>query len=169
MSPLDINLAVNPRSNCTHLYDLSVLAIAQAQRGGTRVFDIEVSDETEQPSDCKVSIDGELIHHWQASNFSITTPLEFKGNVLWKGFASWANKAFTGDEMEAAFALQKGYFVSQARRYDMAKVAGLSVAGETMMHGSCYSYTPGIVEAATRTSNTTRDFSDTPEQLLKFL
>ena len=36
-----LNTAVNARSNCTHLYDLAVLAMAQARRGlGTRVYDV---------------------------------------------------------------------------------------------------------------------------------
>ena len=87
-----------------------------------------------------------------------------------KGFASWASASFSNvDEQEAAFVLQKGYFVSRGRHYNLDSLAGEALIDQVFMHGACYAYTSPRLETAMRLANTTRDFSDTPELLLKFV
>ena len=164
-----ITKAVNPRANCTHLYDLSLLAIKHGLRGETyRQIDVEVSDEHNCPAECKAWIDQRLVHHWQAKDWQVISPEAYAGNPLFKGFSAWANPAFSGDEQDAAFALQKGYFVAQARRWDLDSIAGSPALMDEAMLGACYSFSPGVVEHAKRI-NSQRDFSDTPEQLLQFV
>ena len=84
------------------------------------------------------------------------------------GFAAWANETFTGVEQEAAFVLSKGIFVSLSRLYDMANVAGRSALENESMRGVCFSYSDGVMERARYPGTNTRDFSDTPELLLRF-
>lgn len=164
-----INRQVDPRANCTHLYDLSLLAISHCLRGETiRQYDISVDDEQDQPGQTILSRDGEVIFNWQTTNWIIQAPAQLAGNSLFKGFANWATSAFRQELQEAAFVLQKGYFVAQSRRYDINNMAGTPVANHTFMHGACYSYNPGVVEDAYRTENCARDFTDSAEQLLKF-
>lgn len=166
----ELMAAANPRANCTHLLDLTIWAIAQATRAQTqRQYDVEVTDETDDGADMRVYRNDELVHHWRGRQLVLEAPAEFAGNSLFKGFGHWANEAFEGEEREAAFILQKGCFVAQARRYDMSAFAGESVAGNSAMLGVCYSYSPGIVEYAYGTSDSVRDFTDTPEQLLRFV
>lgn len=167
---LTIKRDVNPRANCTHLYDLTVLAIHHCLRGNvSRQYDISVEDEVDHPTTSKILRDGVEILSWQTHQWAIVEPTNLTGNPLFKGFSLWASEAFSGDEKEAAFALQKGYFVSQARIYDMDKAAGRPATDDPSMLGVCYSYSPGVVEQAVRSKNSSRDFTDTPEQLLKFL
>lgn len=160
-----------PSANCTHLYDLSLLAIAQAARGpGERLYDICISDETdEQPSAAEIRLDGQLLHRWLCRDWSIVEPAELAGNVLYKGFTTWANAAFSGEAQRAAFALQKGYFVASARRYDLDAMAGEAANdAREIMYGACYTYTSPQIEQAQRLASSVRDFSDTAEQLLEF-
>lgn len=170
-TPLQLNITANPTANCTHLLDLTILAITHCQRGASdRLYDVEVDDADDQGvSDARVYLNGELVHQWQVKDFAITVPQSLEGNTLLKGFAAWAAPCFSGDEQEAAFVLQKGFFVSQARRYDIDAMAGERNINHTTMHGSCYSYTSPRLETAARLPNTVRDFTDTAENLLKFV
>jgi hypothetical protein len=165
-----ITTRVDPRANCTHLYDLTLLAIGHCQRGAsTRQYDMEVDDEVgEAAAESRVYCNGELVLRWQARQWLISEG-PFCGKPLYKGFAAWANEAYSGDEQEAAFALQKAYFVSQARRYNMNSMAGTPANDQTAMHGVCYSYSAEVIDSAIRTADNVRDFTNTPEQLLKFL
>ncbi|MBW2940751.1 DUF2889 domain-containing protein [Zhongshania aquimaris] len=158
--------------NCTHLLDLALLAIRHARRQESeRVYDICIEDQQgEQTAQAEILANGELVHSWQTHNWEIIEPAPLTGKVLYKGFSQWASATFSGDIKEAAFALQKGYFVSSARRYNINAQAGLPAAEHMdVMLGACYSYSSPQIEVALRTANSARDFSDTPEQLLMFL
>ncbi len=169
MSAEEINKAGNPFGNCTHLYDLSILAIAHSQyHTAIRQYDVEVEDEIDGACEARVFLDGELIHQWQTSLFQVESPAKLKGKTLFKGFSRWAKQNFAGPELEAAHVLQKGYFVAQARRYNTEKAAGQSALHEQAQRNVCYSYSDGIVEKAVRLGGNSRDFTNTPEQLLKF-
>lgn len=167
---LAINGIVSARANCTHLYDLSLLAIAHANRGNvTRQYDVEVEDEVDGRSESRVLRDGQLVFKWQTGQWQILAPKQLKDKSLFKGFAAWASKAFKGDEQEAAFVLQKGYFVAQSRIYDIEAFAGSPAINNTPMHNACYSYTSPRLEQAYSNTGAIRDFTDCPEQLLKFV
>ena len=166
----DITATVDPRANCTHLYDLAVLAIGHCSRGNSiRQYDLEVDDPIDgQSAESRAYCNGELILNWQVKDWLLTEGSN-SGKPLYKGFSAWANEAFSGDEQEAAFALQKAYFVSQARRYKMDALAGTPANDQTAMTGVCFSYSPPNIDKAIRNANNTRDFSESPEQLLKFV
>lgn len=172
----ELNLIANAKANCTHLLDLTILAIlfyqteyANSAQSRERQFDVMVSDADEQGSDCQVHCDGELLHQWQAKSFQIESPPSLAGKPLYSGFAQWANEYFP-DELsnQAAFILQKGYFVAQARLFDIDALAGESAANHSTMAGACYTYQPEVAAIATRLEKTTRDFSHNTDQLLKF-
>lgn len=166
----DILRQVDPRANCTHLYDLTLLAIKHCLRGEvSRQYDVTVTDETKAPAEAEVRQDGKLVLHWKTHQWAIVSPPELTGKPLHKGFASWANQHYSGEQQDAAFVLQKGYFVSSARVYDMDKLAGTPALKDANMQGVCYSYSPQIIAQAYRQSKSNRDFTDIPEQLLKFL
>jgi len=161
--------SVNPKANCTHLYDLTVLAIHHAlRREPVRQYDIAIPDEDGQPTTATIHLNGKLILSWTIQQWQLFNP-ELAGVNLAMRFGDWASRQYQGDEREAAFALQKGYLVSNARRFDMNKLQGTPVTVVDAMLGVCYSYTSGTIEKATRTLNATRDFSDTEDQLLQFL
>lgn len=170
----EINRQGNPFGNCTHLYDLSILAVAQARRLtlntdlGDYQYDVEVHDETEAGSRATVSLNGERIHDWLTQRFQIVEPGPLAGNTLFQGFSAWAKQHFQGIELEAAHVLQKGYFVAQANRFDTNKLAGKPALIEESRRNVCYSFSDGTVENAIRLGTNARDFTDTPEQLLKF-
>ena len=169
--PLSIAAQVKPRNNCTHWYDLSLLALAHAgQREPVRVYDVEVVDQPPDGSAARaeVFLNGESILRWQLNGTAVVEPQEFAGRPVMKGFAAWATEAFDGVQREAAFVLSKGVFVAFSRIFDMSDIGGQPALDHTNMLGACYSYSPGVVDTALRQHDTVRDFSATPEQLLTF-
>ena len=156
--------------NCTHVHDLAWWALQHAARhDAVRQYDVAVSDETDHPSECTVRRNGELVHRWLAAQGRTVAPAELGDRPLMRGFSTWAARMFHGESYEAAVILQRGYFVAQARRHSRSEVADYSALESKAMHGACYSYSPGAVERAIGIKDTNRDFTDTPELLLKFI
>ncbi len=168
----DIVAQVDPTSNCTHLYDLALLAMAHPGWGvKERVYDVEVEDMPTEGGTARaeVFLNGKSVLRWQLQWTTISEPSELEGRPVLKGFAAWANDYFQGLEREAAFVLCKGVFVGLSRIYDMSDIGGRPALEHSDMLGVCYSYSSGVVEHAFRNHNSTRDFTHQPEQLLKFL
>ncbi len=155
--------------HCTHLHDLAWWALQHALRGAPqRDYEVAVSDEGPQGSECSVWRDGELLLQWQTARGVVTAPSELEGGPMLRGFSAWAAPRFAGDVYEAAIMLQRGYLVAQGRRYDKDASAGMRVDGHRERHGACFSYSPGAVERAIVTSGSDRDFTQARELLLKF-
>ena len=168
----DLNLHMPPSSNCTHLLDLTLQAIRHAASPQpVKQWDIAVTDQTDtEDCICTVWRDGEQIFQWKARDLQLTDPPEFAGKPFYLGFGKWASKHFAVDELEAAFMLQKGYFVSLARLFDVEAMAGEpALASQQGMGGACYTYSSPQIEQGVRTAGGVRDFSDADEKLLRFL
>lgn len=159
-----------PRRNCTHLFDLVSLAVTHALRGEVvRRYDVMVPDETSEPVVATIAREGEQVHAWKVFQGQILAPELLAGGSLFGGFTRRVSGLYQGDELEAALVLQKGFVVAQARRFDMEALAGTQGIFQPLAEAICHSYTPGVIEQATRLGGSTRDFSDTPEKLLSFL
>lgn len=176
--PIDISLValnqeVNARSNCTHLYDLSALALEFCYLSSTqgmteRVIDVFIPDENKDAVTARVLIDGEEILAWQLQSWQIVGPKAIAGKPMHRGFAAWVNEMFSGLQNTAAFVLQKSYLVGEARRYDIDAVAGQTAVTDNKMLGICYTYSEQHIGQGKRLAGTMRDFTDCEEQLLQF-
>lgn len=159
-----------PNAHCTHLYDMALLAVAHCQATQcSRQIDVTVHDEQQGVIDASIFLDGKLVHQWLIENNKITYPTMAAGQPVFKGFVAWAKQQFSGDHLSCALALQRGLMVAGARRWDMHSIAGHSAATFGPGDGVCYSYSDGREQYAVRSENPTRDFTETPEQLLMFL
>ncbi|MCK5881198.1 MAG: DUF2889 domain-containing protein [Sinobacterium sp.] len=165
-----LNKQMNPKENCTHWLDLSILAMnyAAQENSSPCTYHIKVPDELEGGTSCKLYMNGTLLLDWAIENWVVLTPTQYAGKPFYKGFAAWANTIEDDKEREAAFILQKGYFVSRARFYDMETLAGECADQQKEMIGACYSYSAPLVHTAIRTKGTSRDFTHAEEQLLTF-
>lgn len=168
----ELNLHMPSSANCTHLLDLTIMSIRHAANAHpVRQWDIRITDQTsDSDSICSVNRDGEEIFCWHARDLQLSHPPELSGKPFYLGFGRWASQYFKTEELEAAFMLQKGYFVSLARHFDMEKMAGEpALASQDGMRGACYTYSSPAIEHGLRTSGSMRDFTDCEEKLLKFL
>jgi hypothetical protein len=129
------------RRHCTHLLDLAVLAIVHATREeAVRHYEVAVPDEMDSPVDATVALNGSLVHKWRAFDGVIAAPEALRGLPLLSGFAAWASRRFAGDELEAATALARTYFISRGRRYDLNSWTGHSVNGIYARSDVCFTY-----------------------------
>lgn len=162
-----------PRANCTHWLDLAVLTIVHSQRAeAVREYDIEVTDEPAagEPQQLRVWRNGVLVHDWNLKDGLTLNDGPLAGATLFQGFSARAAAVFTdADELEAALVLQKGNFVAQARRFDLIRLVGESASADDTMMGACFTYSSERADGAFRLPNTLRDFTSTPDQLLKFV
>ena len=157
------------RANCTHLYDLAVLAVSQTWRGETRRrYDIEIPDEVKGVTTSNVRRNGQTVLRWTLKNNVIQSPRLFRGLHAVQGIRPWLEKNLEGDELEAAITLHQGHFVAQSRIYNLNAIAGHRLAEDTMMEGVCYAYSPGIIEKGYCLANAVKDFTHSPEKMLHF-
>ena len=70
--------------------------------------------------------------------------------------------------LEAAVALQRGYFVAQSRRVARLPYQEWPAGADNMPDGTCYSYNHDVVARALRIEGTVWDLTDKPELLLRF-
>ncbi len=157
----------DPRSHCTHLFDLAALAFSHAAVGrDERRYDIAVPDRIEGRTRATLHRDGAALLAWTVKGHEILDPPPFAG-VRMRGsqFMRWAEENLEPDLAEAAMALRRTCYISAGRAHDLDTVPDASVylpiAGST-----CHTFTPGIAEQGKRVLGTSLDFTDTPDRLL---
>lgn len=156
--------------NCTHMADMALIAVAHARDLGIeRLYDIAVEDERNGVTQARIQRDGELVFEWLVRANIIESPKALAGRPLMRGFYAWAVQTFDDKVLEAAQALQRGFFVAQARRYCYLPVEHYPAITDGMPIGSCYSYNTGAVERALRIRGSVRDYSASSDRLLQFV
>ncbi|MCB0996987.1 MAG: DUF2889 domain-containing protein [Acidimicrobiales bacterium] len=157
------------RHNCTHLFDLTGLAVAHAARSDEdeRIYDFEVTDRAGNPVTNRATVwrNGELALDWQLENGEIVGPAAWAGAPLRRGFIQWAEEGFEPDLAEAAIALRRVVDISMGRSGDLDRY---DVADEVMkvMGPVCHTFQPDVGIHARRNKGSALVFSDLPAVLL---
>src|SRR5574337_1214784 len=83
-----------PGANCTHMYDMALIAVANArQANGTHLYDMEVDDEKAGVTVARISRDGQLIHDWSIRNHQLVSPAQYAGQPVMRGFYAWVSQS----------------------------------------------------------------------------
>ncbi|MBV6417642.1 MAG: hypothetical protein CMLOHMNK_02372 [Steroidobacteraceae bacterium] len=165
----DIRRALETRYSCTHVTDMTALALGHVDEAGfERLYDIAVDDEREGRTRARIRRDGQPVHEWIIARHAIVEPAALAGRPMMQGFFAWARETFTDPAFEAATMLQRGYFVAQARRSEPTPERDHPAIGDGMPQGVCYSYSSPAVERATRIVGSRRDFTQDTGALLNF-
>ena len=172
---------LDPRLQCTHLFDLTRFMMAQALRGqrsnalhATREYAIAVPYPEAGRMHAEIRRDGELVLAWDLVNGCVVSPGPFLGTDF-SGKASYP-KELDADALEAAKLLRRGVWLGR----DRAAIAVVISSGKfearveqranTALRGACYAHQPGTQERGTSNfSGNIRDFSDEPEAMLTAL
>jgi hypothetical protein len=156
------------RQNCTHLYDLSGLAVAHAARGtgGTRTYDVAIPDRDGKYAHPELWRDGELVLRWNVAGRMLVGPPPFDGIPLRGAFIAWAEETLDADTAEAASILRRACDISFGRMMDLDVFETADMLGEPV-RGTCFSFQPGMIGPAVRVKGQTRDFTDDAEALLR--
>lgn len=157
-------------ANCTHLHDMALLALAHAGEppGFVRLYDISVDDERAGLTAMRIDCDGEPVHAWQVKNDAMVEPLEHAGRPVKRGFYAWVSQHYCDMPLEAAVALQRGYYVAQSRRVVRLPFQDFPASADNMPDGTCYSYNYDVVARALRIEGTVWDLTEKPDLLLQF-
>lgn len=148
------------RENCTHLYDLALLAAAHAEDRDVLVFDILVSDPIDSKRRAELRRNGELMLGWVDSQYRIVEPQEIAGISLDK-LRPWID-TLAPPQREAARLLQWGAILAHGRSRPVAKQSDASNIGADR----CYTFQSRRVASAVRI-DAIRDFSTGKSQPLE--
>lgn len=167
-SLVDAGRHTDPRSQCTHLFDLASLAVAQAAARRTRRrYEIAIPDRVDDHTHATLCRDGEPLLDWRLEGATIVEPEPFAGQQIWGGrLTLWAARTLEADAAEAALVLHRACAISLGRSFDLDRVETAKALGERTL-GACYAFGPERIADGRRMLESTLDFTDAPELLLR--
>jgi hypothetical protein len=169
-SPRSLAAHSNPRSHCTHQFDLLGLAVTHSLRADVmRQYDIAIHDAVDGLQRVVGEINGVTVFDWQLRGHIIETEGVWQGVSVQKGFAQWAELHLPPEQLELALVIQRGMLVSTTRRVLIEPMEGMGLLDDPMTKGVCYSYSEPAIRDAVRYGNNHRNFTHAPEQLLRFV
>lgn len=146
--------------NCTHLYDLVLLAAAHARDAQPLVYDILVSDPVDGRSRAELRRNGETCLAWTLSAFKVVEPAELAGLPL-NELRGWI-ETLDAPGQEAARLLRWGSILAHGRVLSMDRQSD----ARRLPAGSCYTFQPQRAAQAQRIV-AVRDFSSSGRQPLE--
>ena len=171
-SLLEITRHTPAKQQCTHLHDLTCLAVAHASRATAgnlrRRYDVSVPDRVERRTRCTLALDGEERLFWALEGLRIAASSRprFEGlKIGTPAFREAMRAADSPDETEAAWVLQRAIFIGLGRQHDFdAMPTPRSFAGE--VGGSCHAFAPERIDAGRRLLGNVHDFTREPNEIL---
>lgn len=144
---------------CTHLYDLAVLAVSHGQQpAGSYAYEALVPDETDRPVSAEAIVDGERALAWLVHRGEIVDG-PHRGSPVTAGFVRWAEQAFAGRALAAALVLARTCMVARGRAYDAEAWAGSSTSLNAPQRGRCFAYSGAAFDTGLFRAGYTRDVS----------
>jgi hypothetical protein len=157
----------DPRSHCTHMFDLASLAIPHALSGRPRrQYDAFIPDFVDRRTTPTLARDGEPLLEWHTDRGTITGPDPFTGISMTKAFVRWAQKALDDDMLEGAMVLRRAWDIGRGRGRDLDHMETAAELAPFLPATPCFTFQPDVVNRSRRMVATARDFSATPDALL---
>ncbi|MBB5707465.1 DUF2889 domain-containing protein [Sphingopyxis panaciterrulae] len=144
----DVGAMIEMRDQCTHMFDLAGLAMAQASvRRRHRRYEAIVEDREIVaweagmrrllgPGTARLFRDGEEVLMWEVDRRDITGPKGWAGQSMIKGFRTHT-EAMEVDEAEAATVLRRAVMVASGRTLDPDTVRTAAERGQS---GVCFTF-----------------------------
>jgi len=144
--------------NCTHLYDLALLAAAHAGDPETLVYDILVSDPVDGERRAELRRDGETVMAWALRGMRLLAPAQLAGLELF-AMQAWI-QTLEPAAQEAARLLRWGSMIANGRTIPLDEQSDAS-----RMPPNCHTFQPENAARARRVGQS-KDFSEGPEEPL---
>lgn len=147
----------DPHFQCTHMFELAVVAIAQAVRGGRRRYDVAVPwRELEGAGTASLLRNGRPLLEWDFEGDILTAPSSVAGKNL-RALIKDMDRAIDDDMFEAVCVLRRSIHVSGGRSVPFETYA--SAADIPHALGACFIFQPERVAQALKNPGSRRDFS----------
>lgn len=167
VDPRAVYAHTDAKAQCTHLFEVTGLAVAHAARPapGRRQYDVDaLVEDVKAPRHVTLRRDGEVLLAWTVQNHIVLDPAPFAGQDV-RQMLAWAQGQFSDpDDYEAIVLMRRGVQMSDARVVSLDRAPTASFF--TRAVGGCFVYQPGVMEKAVRRQGTGRDFTHTPDALL---
>lgn len=138
-------------ANCTHLYDLAVLAANHAADGGPTTYEIAVSDPEAGHVAAELRRNGATLLQWRLNGMGLTAPPALIGRSILE-LRDWI-AALPAAEREAAKLLQWACLLAHGRSLPLERQSDA-----TSMPPNCYTFQPDRAARAVRVGQVV-DFS----------
>lgn len=168
--PVKVAPEIDARLQCTHLYELARLAVAQAVRGGRRQYDIEMPDRVDNLARATIRRDGAALFAWDLDGYRVIGPGPFAGIEI-MGRISWPDEVRADPEaLEACLVLRRAITVASIRNPGKEGIrdgtSPIAPADEVRMLGACHTYQPERARVG-RVWTSWQDFTARPDDLLR--
>ena len=159
------------KEHCTHLFDLTRLAMARALVQKAVQYDVALPDRIDRKTRAELLRDGRLCLFWEVSGVRVTAPELFAGHVV-QGAPIWPDN-LDDDTIEAALVLRRLFVVARIRdpeagfarsRTDPNFQLTAAIRHANMV-GHCFSYHADRIEQATSLYSW-RNFAERRDELL---
>jgi hypothetical protein len=148
---------IDPRLQCTHLFELAALALAEGARGdGETLFEAEVSDPLDGRRVARVFRDGSLAVKWRLRDDVIVAPAPYAGRTLAQ-FNSRAISLLEPGLASCLLIMRRVVGTAMSRRLD---VDSFKSAAELGHPGNCYSLQAANAARALRMLGSVRVWPD---------
>ena len=160
--PTALARLLDAREQCTHQFDIAVLAIAMAARGeGTRRYHAVVNDPEDGRYRAMLTRDGASVLDWALEGTMILGPQPYAGRSTGSGFTAFVASELDGDQAEAALVLRRTVFIAAGRgMHDW-----LDLLPHAPASGGCWVQQPTRNTQGLRIRGSIQDFSDRAELL----
>lgn len=158
------------RQNCTHMLDLAWLAMRHAARDvGEWLYEVTIPDVVSGPIRGTLARNGTIVQDWLVDAETIIEPSALAGKSPSGGLIRWLaiESGLPDLVVEECLVLQKGFFMVGARQFKLPEGV-LPDAFSKAVTGACFGYGADRITEAIGQSGMERDFSATPEKLLRF-
>jgi hypothetical protein len=170
----DIGLLIDMRTQCTHMFDLTGLALAHAaQRREHRRYEVSMPDRAFSgspatgvvfgPTTVTLKQDGQCVMQWGLDGQFITAPPDSAGQSLQKGFREWT-EAMPEQEAEYATILRRAIMVGSGRLIDLSHIETADQLGNPAV---CYTFQPERRKIALHEADSIRDHTAGSQEMLK--
>ena len=147
-----------PTSNCTHLFDLTGLAISHSMQDEVDCqYDLMVTDPLDEKQELRLWKNGELLLDWLIQEGIIISPKDWEGVSLVGKFIAWAKDNLDPLTAEAAIALRRMTHISTGHGINLDKLE-IGTEHTDGPIGRCYTYSTEVLIRAKRMRGTVRDF-----------
>jgi len=160
--PTAVYRHIEPRLQCTHMFEAAGLAVTQAARGtGARRYDATVGDPMEGQILVELRRDGAALIRWRLQNGVIVEPVERRGQRP-TAYRSAVLAGLPHDEAEQLLILRRVIGLGAARGMDIDRFPNAA----SMDRGpACFVFRQDVAEHAARNHRSALDFSTGPGPL----
>lgn len=156
--------AIDGKQQCTHQYDLLMVALSQARRPGRREYLCKVIGAMYEYRHAQLWLNDEQLLDWHLKGTRIDSKDVFDQRDL-RTVMSWADETLDDQTLEALYVMRRAVMVAAAKGVNLDLI---SDAGKLMKRqaGACFAFQPERADSAMRMVGSTRSDVLHPGNLL---